>query len=138
VKPQSPIAAAWSESRRRRPGARDESPGRLGAGRTPSLSFTSSWSSGTIYDDAFDYPTVAKAIEAMRAWNGTGDAPVGWVRNFTAQRSARTATPRTSIGGHETLVAQPSRRAPRHFSRDPLGAVRLAHHHPGLNICSFT
>jgi hypothetical protein len=38
------------------------------------------------YDDAFDYPCVELARVAMARWDGRGDAPVGWVRNFTTER----------------------------------------------------
>jgi hypothetical protein len=32
------------------------------------------------FDDVWHYDTVAEAIEAMEAWDGTGE-PQGWVRN---------------------------------------------------------
>jgi hypothetical protein len=38
------------------------------------------------YDDAWDYPTHADALNAMEAWDGHGDPPDGWIRNLLTNR----------------------------------------------------
>lgn len=45
------------------------------------------------YVDAFDYPTEAKAREAMFEWDGRGDAPLGWIRHLTTGRRRENGDP---------------------------------------------
>lgn len=39
-----------------------------------------------MYEDAFDYQSVAEAWRAMNEWDGHGDAPTGWFRNLGTDR----------------------------------------------------